>query len=110
LSEAPGRAGRNNLLVSGRRVAAITLLVIAVATGAWAWFLAGRGLEDMDRWSSVLAGLVGLAFGIAAVVLGVLSLRGRGAPTGGAGVSVGGDVTGAIVTGDHNEVRVRDDQ
>jgi hypothetical protein len=93
--------GRRGWLVVGG-----VCLAGAVGLGAWTWFLAGRSLDVRDQWSSVAS-----SFGtFVSLILAVLALflAGRGPAStpsvGTRGVSVGGNSSAPIVTGDNNSV------
>jgi hypothetical protein len=60
---------RSKLLIAG------ALVLLAVACGAWAWFLSGKTLNDADKWSSIMAGFAGLLLGAGGLLTGVLALR-----------------------------------
>jgi hypothetical protein len=64
--------GRWRLIVAGM------LLISALGTGVWTWWLAGKTVEVADQWSSVLAGIATLLFAPAGLVVGVLALRAPG--------------------------------
>jgi hypothetical protein len=103
------------------------LLILALACGGWAWFLAGRPLSERDQWSSVLGGFAGVVFGVLGLVVAVLALRQPPAvqppddapapeappsPRPGSGdrsVTVRGSNDGIIVTGDGNRIDRRHD-
>jgi hypothetical protein len=91
-------------------VIAVALVLLAVACGAWAWFLSGKTLNDADKWSSIMAGFAGLLLGAGGLLTGVLALRqtaGTDKQTpppepGSRNVDVRRDNHGVIITGDHN--------
>jgi hypothetical protein len=95
---------------SAKIVIAVTLVVVGVGCGVWAWFLLPQSLDDADKWSSVLAGVVSVVVGVPGLVIGVMALRqpagssGSRMAVGNRGVAVGGEVKAPIVTGDHNVV------
>ncbi|MEV5819602.1 hypothetical protein ABUL04_08570 [Micromonospora harpali] len=94
---------------------ALASTVCAAGMGGWAWFLSGKTLQEADNWSSVFAGFAAVAFGVAGVVLSILSLRGprdasspevneSAAPATTRSVRVEGDVDAPVITGDDNVV------
>ncbi|MEU4242907.1 hypothetical protein [Actinoplanes sp. NPDC026619] len=101
--------------MSNRTLLVVSGVVALVAAGAWSWFLAGRSLSDMDSWSSVLSAVVALVAGILSIGLAAAGIRSARRETAATparrdgGVHIGRDLNGAVVTGDHNEVRTRGD-
>lgn len=69
----------------------------AAGLGVWAWFLAGRSLDVMDQWSSVLSGFGTLASLAVAVIALVVAIRSP--ETGGSrSVRVGRDANDSRIT------------
>lgn len=62
-------SARTKFLIAG------FLVLLAMACGGWVWFLAGKTLDDADKWSSVMAGIVGLTLGVGGLLTGMLALR-----------------------------------
>jgi hypothetical protein len=97
---------RSKLVIAG------ALVLLAVACGAWAWFLSGKTLDDADKWSSVMAGFTGVILGASGLIIGVLALRQpagtdqQASPPGpgSRNIEVGQDNHGVIITGDNNNV------
>ena len=74
-------------------------LVGTVGLGLWAWFLAGRSLDVMDQWSSVVSSFGTLASLVVAIVALVLAIRGPGGDGGGGSRSI-------HIHGDANHARI----
>lgn len=85
----------------------------ALGFGAWTWFLAGRSLDVMDQWSSVISSFGTLLSLLIAVVGLILTVRGSGTSGGGTGAGRRSfrarNASGARVTfGDHSSISDRD--
>lgn len=85
----------------------------AVGLGVWTWFLAGRSLDVMDQWSSVMSSFGTLLSLLFAVVGLILTVRDSGTSGGGTGAGRRSfrarNASGARVTfGDHSSISDRD--
>lgn len=91
---------------------AVTGVGGAVGLGVWTWFLAGRTLDVMDQWSSVVSSFAALLSLVLASVGLIVAVRGPAATPGAPGPGTGDrsfrarDAAGARVTlGDHSPIR-----